>query len=287
MKNIDTIVIKEQVFCVNQFEKSCFCRLKNVYNSYFSANNIAECIGLQHMQCLIFSIEGTGAVVHKNQTKTQLPPNTIFLGAMKDMHAIKSASPRWHFLCYWYFIENIDQDLCGTYPSTSFDTEKELADANEIIELMQSRSYLKTSIASAMFTTKLLTIASQIKANKNDKHTLFDEILSYVNTHIKEKLTTKQIAEEFGYCEKHIRYLFNKHLKTSPNRFIDELKLEQILALLQNSSYSIEEMAEIFSYSSASHLISNFKKKYSCSPKQYLKRLKIRLEYAKSQGDQL
>ena len=83
---------------------------------------------------------------------------------------------------------------------------------------------------------------------------------------------------------KHIRYIFNRQFKTSPNKFIDSLKLEQIILMLQTTSYSLEDLAELYNYSSASHLINNFKKKFGSTPKQYIKRVKIRQEYAETNG---
>ena len=86
------------------------------------------------------------------------------------------------------------------------------------------------------------------------------------------------IAEEFGYCEKHIRYLFNKNFNTSPSKFIDSIKLTQIIELLKNSPLSLNDLAEMYNYSSTSHLISNFKKKFDTTPKQYVFRLEKRLK---------
>ena len=281
MNELDPLVIKKQIFGINQFEKNCFCKLKNVYDSNFTISNSAECVGPHNMQCLIINIKGNGFIIYRNHTKVHLSTNTIFFGSMKDMLEIKSASQHWHFLCYWYFIDNPEQEISGAYSHINIDTEKEVVEANNFIRLLQSHSYSKSSIASAMFTNKLLSLIDTLGISAKPQNNLIEEMLVYINTNIKEKLTTKDIAEEFNYCEKHIRYLFNKHLKITPSKFIDDLKLEQILTLLQSSAYSLEELAEIFNYSSASHLISRFKNKYKYSPRQYLKIVNIRKNHAK------
>ena len=146
MKNTNVVVIKEQTFGSNTFENTCFCQLKNTYNSVFTATNSAECIGAPNMHCLIFSIEGSGAVVYKNQSKVQLTQNSVFFGSMKDMTLIKSTCPRWHFICYWYLIENSEQEYKGVFTDERIDFEKEIKDANELINLMQSGSFTKLSI---------------------------------------------------------------------------------------------------------------------------------------------
>ncbi len=281
MKNKDIIVVKEQTFGINTYENTCFCQLKTVYNSFFTACNESPCIGSPHMKCLIISLEGTGEVIYRDRTKTELPPRSVFFGSMQKMDLIKSSVQKWHFVCYWYIIQNYDQEFDGVYCSADIDFDKELADAINHIRLLQSRSFLNVSRACSMFTQKLFKFIDIFNFDSSNNHTMLDKMVLYINAHIKEKLTTGDIASEFGYCEKHVRYLFNKYFNVNPRSFIDGLKLEQITNLLQNSSYTLEELAEMYSYSSSSHLIYNFKKKYGFSPKQYLKRLKIRQDNAK------
>ena len=281
MNNDNSIVIFNQSFGSNTFDNTCFCQLKNTYNTFFKANESAKCVGQPNMQCLIYSIEGTGVVIYKSQKSVKLIESSVFFGSMKDMSVIKCQSNNWHFLCYWYFIENAKEKYDGMYFSDRIDYKKEEEDALQIISLMQSGSYSKLSIASSLFTVKLLELANLLNLHKETNNLLLDKILAYINLHIKERITTKDIAVEFGYCEKHIRYIFNRHLNTSPNKFIDGLKLEHIMLMLQTTSYSLEDLAEIFNYSSASHLICNFKKIYKCTPKQYISRMKIRQEYSK------
>lgn len=273
MKKKPTIIIN-QVFGANTFEDTCFCKLKNAYNTIFNNSNSAVCAGQPNMRCLIYSIKGTGAVVYKNKKSVKIPECSLFLGAMKDMALIKSTSPKWHFLCYWYFMENMDIEFNGLYTKKNIDYAKEVEDINTFIDLMQQGSYLKLSLASSLFTTKMITLLEQLDIYQESANPLLiNKIILYINSHIKEKISTKTIAQEFGYCEKHIRYLFNQHLNTTPSKYIDGLKLDQILLMLQTTSFSLEYFAETFNYSSASHLISNFKKRFKYTPKQYLLRI--------------
>lgn len=281
MKISEQINIPKQVFGIIPFPNTCFCQLITAYNTYFKEKNIAPCLGNPNMRCLIYSIEGEGLIISKRQVKTKLPKHTIFFGEMKSLQYIKANSNEWHFICYWYLLENSDLDLKGLHKFNEINFEKEVVDVNKIIQLIQTRSFLKASQASAIFTQKILNLAELLQITTTKSNTLKDKIILFVNSHIKEKLTTKNIAQEFGYCEKHIRYIFNKNFNMSPCQFIDSLKLEQILAMLQTSSNSLEQLAELFNYSSASHLISKFKKKYGDAPKKYLNKLKIRQEYAK------
>ena len=98
---------------------------------------------------------------------------------------------------------------------------------------------------------------------------LTEKIVLYINMHIEENLQVRDIADEFRYCEKHIRHLFKTTLGMSPKQYINKIKLENIRNQLSSSSLSLQELAEKYAYASASHLINNFKKEYGVTPTDY------------------
>ena len=275
-----------QTYGFNTLEKTCYCQIKSLYNSYFSLTNTAKCIGINNMTCLMFSLEGTGAVHCYNNSTVLLPAGKVFFGSMKNMREISSKSENWHFLCYWYMPFNFESELNGVFSSDKIDFEQEIKDANELIELMQTSNYLNTSLACARFTSKIISLYEIFSdVSTLNKNSVFEKMIEYVNNHIKEKITTKMIAQEFGYCEKHIRYLFHKHLNTSPSKFIDSIKLTHIAELFQNTPLSLETLAEMYNYSSASHLIANFKKRFKATPKQYVSDSKEKIIKINSKED--
>lgn len=288
MNKKNNIALITQTFGLNTFDKIAYCQLKSTYNSHFTIENKADCIGVPNMKCLIISIKGTGLIQYWHKAKVLIPTGSIFFGTMKDMRTIKSASDKWHFLCYWYFSHNFENELNGVFPVKNIDLDNEIEQINELIALMQTNTYPKMSLASSIFTKKLINLLDSFaKHSTTNKDMPIDKIITYINAHIKDKISTSDIAKEFGYCEKHIRYLFNKHLDTSPSKYIDWAKLTHIIELLQNTTLSLAEIAELYNYSSASHLIINFKKKFGYTPKQYIYRMKIRIEKSKINNSEL
>ena len=80
MDKTKKIKIIRQTFGLNSFNKICFCQLKSIYNTYFTANDAAKCIGVPSMQCLIYSLEGTGEIQYYGKPASSLPAGKDFMG---------------------------------------------------------------------------------------------------------------------------------------------------------------------------------------------------------------
>jgi AraC-like DNA-binding protein len=60
---------------------------------------------------------------------------------------------------------------------------------------------------------------------------------------------------------------FKKEMGLSPQKYLNNLKLEESLALLQHDT--VTEVSFELGYDSPSHFIRIFKEKYKTTPKQY------------------
>ena len=172
-------------------------------------------------------------------------------------------------MCYWYESFGKEFPFDMYYVVEEFDAEKELKDIKEIMDLISMSQDVMMDQANAMFTHKIISLLNKTEKYKLITSNLFEKMLVYVNKNLQEGVGVDDLAKEFGYCKKHVYYLFKKKLNMSPGSFINKIKLERICGLLLTNSYTLNELAEMFNYSSTSHLIYNFKKEYGCTPKQY------------------
>lgn len=265
-------MITKQTYAHTQFNKTVSANLLTVYNVFGAPNHYTHFLNdSEIMHCLIITLDGEGVIQTKSDKKILLKKGSVFFDNITNMVSLKSNEQSWHYLCYWFVPNNVVLPIERAYIIEDLNFSQENQDCDKIIELIKSNQELKIEQANALFTFKVLRFIDLLDVNTSTSNTLFNKILCYISANLTSNLQVKKIAKEFGYCEKHIRYLFEKNLHVSPKKYVNKLRLEEILSLTLTSSYTIFELAELYHFSSANHLILNFKKEYGLTPKQFAK----------------
>lgn len=96
----------------------------------------------------------------------------------------------------------------------------------------------------------------------------FGEIAAYAKANAGH-LSLSQIAQRFGYHPNYLSSLFKKELGKSYSEVVLETRMERAAVLLRESNLSVEAVAQMLGYASASHFHKAFNRYYGCSPRQY------------------
>lgn len=115
---------------------------------------------------------------------------------------------------------------------------------------------------------------SSVNSHQQDSH--MQKILYYIRTHFKESVTLEDLAEYTDLSIGYISKLFKKNLGCGFKQFLIELRLLHAENLLTYSDESISNIAYFCGFTSASHFMNMFKKKYHTSPRNYRKIYKHR-----------
>lgn len=91
----------------------------------------------------------------------------------------------------------------------------------------------------------------------------------YIYSHLKERITIKNLSDELKVSPSYLSRLFKKETGVSISAYILEKKMEAAKNLLRFSDYSIIEIANRLSFSSQSHFIQEFRKSTGITPKKY------------------
>ena len=105
------------------------------------------------------------------------------------------------------------------------------------------------------------------RADTNSKH--INACKEYIYSHIKERITIEDLADEFGVSASYVSRLFKQETGVSVSGYIREQKIEVAKNLLRFSDYSMIDIANRLSFSSQSHFIQQFRESVGMTPKKY------------------
>jgi AraC-like DNA-binding protein len=93
--------------------------------------------------------------------------------------------------------------------------------------------------------------------------------VEYIDEHLHEKISIKELAKEAGVHENYLSHLFKQEMGMTILQYIQNKKLEQAEYMLRHTSASVSEISNDFNFSSQSYFIQIFKKKNGKTPKEY------------------
>lgn len=102
-------------------------------------------------------------------------------------------------------------------------------------------------------------------SKKNDVY----KIIEYINKNIAANLSNENLSEKFGYSVSYFRNIFYKVMKISPMQYVNKVKMEKAIEMLDSDYGTITNLAESLGYQNVYHFSSAFKKYYGLSPLQY------------------
>lgn len=233
------------------------------HNPFMSSDDQYE------MYCMLFTLEGAAKIVLKDGNEFTLQKNSIFFGQNSTIRYMASNCEHWHQLAYWFATQNINLPINVVFTLKDLDAAKESEYMDKVILLMQTQQKNNLNYANSLCAGKLFETLGKINYSRQLHNEKLDKIISYINANIEQPLTLKTIADEFHYCEKHLNHIFQSAMNISPKKFINDTKLDNVCFLLSTTSLTLQELAEKYSYASASHLANRFKQKFGITPTEY------------------
>ena len=160
----------------------------------------------------------------------------------------RTAGTRWEYLCQW--IRNgmleAESGQVGWNSLVSANT------ANILIQLLRT------------------SLNDPIKPLKAEKPELLDQVLTYIEDHLSERITLAETAHHFYVSESTITQTFRKKMDISFYRCVTQRRLITAKKLIE-TGISLESTAEQVGFSDYSSFFRAFKQEYGISPRQYRK----------------
>ena len=109
-----------------------------------------------------------------------------------------------------------------------------------------------------------------------DSHTHTDDnfsskLLMYINDNFKSDISLSSVAEHFGYNPSYISHFFKSNFNISIIKYINTLRLNNVIMLLRKNKHSITYCAMESGFSSMRTFYRIFNSELHCSPLEYMK----------------
>lgn len=104
-------------------------------------------------------------------------------------------------------------------------------------------------------------------------------VLMLIEDNIRRQLAIRDLAEVVNLSPGRLAHLFKSEVGVSPQRYLNNIRLEKSKECLENSLRSIKEIAAEVGFPNVSCFCRSFKGRFGVTPKEYRKaHLKIDLE---------
>lgn len=118
----------------------------------------------------------------------------------------------------------------------------------------------------------LFEISERLFLKKQSKsRRLIEPIEQYIQVHLAEELTLREIANKFSYSANHMGYLFKEQTGESFNEYLVRNRMEKARSLLQEPTLKIYEVADQVGYKSLAYFSRLFREHYGITPGDYRK----------------
>lgn len=94
-------------------------------------------------------------------------------------------------------------------------------------------------------------------------------VLTYINSHYRESITRKEIAEAAGYNESYISRLFTHTMKVSLPEYIHNMRIEDACHMLTETDISVTQISAELGFNSIRNFNRVFLKALGMTPSQY------------------
>ncbi|MBN3764103.1 helix-turn-helix domain-containing protein [Burkholderia sp. Ac-20365] len=99
-----------------------------------------------------------------------------------------------------------------------------------------------------------------------------DDLCHWINEHLHANLTTEMLADKASTSVRTLIRMFQRELKTTPARYVEDVRLEAVRRALELGERSIDEIARRCGYGSSDVLRKAFTRRMGVSPREYAQR---------------
>ena len=111
--------------------------------------------------------------------------------------------------------------------------------------------------------------------NKNIVHPAVGKLCSMLETNIERNISLDDMAAYTGLAPNYLHRIFTTYMNITPNRYLQQLRLERAANLLAETDEQIDVISEISGFTDAAYFTKCFHNYYGLTPREYRKKIRI------------
>lgn len=140
---------------------------------------------------------------------------------------------------------------------------------DEILAVWQDKNAGYKLRATSIF-YQILSMIISSEANDSAPKNRYLSAGEYIKRNFSDpSLSIHNISENFNVCDALFRREFKKHFGVSPKKYLDNIRMEYAIHLLQTGYFTHDEIAERSGFTNAKYFRTAFKKKTGVPPSKY------------------
>lgn len=136
---------------------------------------------------------------------------------------------------------------------------------DRMVELSQGSSFtilpVMYRLLDLLFSHALVELDTDVK----DRHRII-QATEYMKANLTEKLTTKQLARQFGYSQEHFCRLFKETTQVTPMQYLRLFRLERAVHLLNEGKHTVSEVSGLCGFSDPNYFTRCFRSFFGTTP---------------------
>jgi len=161
-------------------------------------------------------------------------------------------------------------DIRNTLYKIRFSVLSEITESSENDALLEQIDFNleNNSLNFSILSDAALWLTSFYEPKQREGNQLIRTIQEYIREHyVDSSLCLNKISDEFGISESYFSYLFKAETKTNFSEYLEKLRMDQALVLLETTNIPVSNLYLEVGYNNANSFRRAFKKVHGVSPK--------------------
>lgn len=225
---------------------------------------------------MILTLEGEGVGICEG-VEYRLTRNKVIIFSKNVSHAyFVPKGCRWEF--YWMHMDGPNCEALLNYlireHGVCFEVSclQEVSDIFERLLGAEYRYYEYEFFAAQMIVKLLFTVAGSVGTPNREaqyRKMLAVDVIDYIEAHFGEEIQLSDLSAQMKLSPEHAIRLFSRETGMTPYQYLKQYRLRKACSWLEESEWSIAEVAAAVGYRSVSAFIAQFKEYYGITPGAY------------------